>query len=185
MKIGTIFKNIVYRALCIFQLSGSIFWMLYSTETSIGHKFCNYGVKPRSTGPFTAPKKHAVFHRFWQLPACPIWVVLRLNKVFWLTQHPNNGKALLFQRSGIYIVQQTGIKIVKRRDWYERLHEKRSKLKNDRMRKKAAMKIGRREVWSHEKFDRISLLEHGKQAAHGNVRHFPGIYKWWANRVNE
>ena len=25
MKIGTIFKNIMYRVLCIFQLSGSIF----------------------------------------------------------------------------------------------------------------------------------------------------------------
>ena len=46
----------MYRALCIFQLSGSIFWMLYSTETSIGHEFCIYGVKPRSTGPFTVPK---------------------------------------------------------------------------------------------------------------------------------
>ena len=39
MKIGTIFKNIMYRALCIFQLSGSIFWMLYSTETSTGHEW--------------------------------------------------------------------------------------------------------------------------------------------------
>ena len=56
MKIGTIFKNIMCAALCIFQLSSSIFKMLYSTRTSIGHEFCIYRVKPRSTGPFTVSK---------------------------------------------------------------------------------------------------------------------------------
>ena len=69
MKIDTIFKNIVYRALCIFQLSGSIFWMLYSTETSIRHEFCIYGVKPRSTGPFTVPKNIVRFSSILT-PAC-------------------------------------------------------------------------------------------------------------------
>ena len=81
MKIGTIFKNIVYRALCIFQLSGSIFWMLYSTETSIGHEFCIYGVKPRSSGLFTVPNNmpffidfdsclHALYEWYWGWTRC-------------------------------------------------------------------------------------------------------------------
>ena len=75
-------------ALCIFQLSGSIFWMLYITGTCIGHRFCIYDMKPRSTGPFTVPKKmpffidfdscrlHALYDWYWGYWGVLVHVVL-------------------------------------------------------------------------------------------------------------